>query len=300
MCFREIQKMKTNEILCRRYHLGNVRSFTPVNPGTVAQVWNLETDMGRYLLRTLTGQAQGELEWAIFRHLRGAGFDRSPAILTTRSGVPMAELDGVWYQVQEYCPGTRPDPSAPGTAGKIAETVVELTRALAGFWGTAGMPDRFDLASVWAEHRQNWPLLELPISLEEADRRVAELSALPSQEVQLVHGDLGLWNMLETGNAVHVIDFGEARMGDPYFDLASALAGLINHSPPELQRANAAEFLAKCREEIDRDLPRLTGQLSLWVWRGFAQCARTPNAWKKMAQRFYNALIWCEENLHEL
>ena len=288
------------EYFCGLYGLGALQTFTPIRSGTVARVWKLETDTGHYLLRTLTGKEQGEREWAIFRHLRDRCFHRSPAILTTREGGSMAEVEDVWYQVQEFCSGTMPDPSVPGTAGKIAKTVVELTLALAGFCGTAGMPDRFDLASVWAEHRQNWPLLELPISLEEADRRVAKLTVLPSVCSQTIHGDLGLWNMLEMKNAVHVIDFGEARMGDPYFDLASALAGLINHSPPELQRAATAEFLAKCREEIDLDLPRLTGQISLWVWRGLAQCARTPNAWKKMAQRFHNALIWCEENLHEL
>jgi len=99
---------------------------------------------------------------------------------------------------------------------------------------------------------------------------------------------------------IRVIDFGEARMGDPYFDLASALAGLINHSSPENRKQAAAEVLGACRKQMELDLGRLSDQIALWVWRGMAQCVREPAAWKTMAKRFYNALIWCEENLHEL
>lgn len=280
--------------LCDQYQLGRFRSAAELNSGTVAQVWRLETDSGTFLVRTLTDQGQGEKEWNIHRHLRTRGFTAMPAIV-----VPYLEQGGLWYQVQEYCPGRRPSPERPGTAGKIADMAARLVLAAAGCTVT-DVSDRFDLASVWAEYRLNWPLLELPFSQSEADRRVAELSAIPVKDQQIIHGDLGLWNMLEEEGTIRVIDFGEARLGDPYFDLASALAGLINHSSAEDRRKNAAEFLAVCRENMIVDMDRLAKQIDLWVWRGLAQCVRNPNPWKQMAQRFYHALIWCEENLHEL
>ena len=289
-----MRKHMNFKYLCDQYQLGRFRSVAELNPGTSSRVWRLDTDRGSFLVRTLSGQEQGEREWSTYRHLRERGFTAMPTVF-----VPCFEQGGLWYQVQEYCSGRRPSPEQPETAGKIADMVTGLVLAAAGCT-TADFTDRFDLASVWSEYRLNWPLLELPFSQSEADRRVEELSAIPVKGRQVIHGDLGLWNMLEDGDVIRVIDFGEARMGDPYFDLASALAGLINHSTEESRSANATEFLAVCRERMELDMGRLTCQVSLWVWRGLAQCVRNPAGWKQMAQRFYHALIWCEENLHEL
>jgi homoserine kinase type II len=134
-----------------------------------------------------------------------------------------------------------------------------------------------------------------------ADRAVAELSALPIRDKQVIHGDLGPWNLLmQDSGELFVIDFGEARLGDPYFDLASALAGLINHAPAPLRTHVADEFLSQCRALISLDLPRLRQQLRLWAWRGLAQCVQAPergSVWPQMAQRFYHALCWAEEEL---
>lgn len=288
------------QAFCTLYSLGSLRSAAPIRSGTTAQIWKLETAQGVFLLRTLSGPAQGELEWAIARHLLQKKVCRVPAILPAAGGVPWAELGGTYFQVQAFCPGERPSLSRPGTAGKIAETAVRLAGALSHFVPPHAMPDRFDLASVWAAHRQNWPQLELPLSLAQADARVAALSALPWRDPQLIHGDLGLWNMLEQDGEITVIDFGEARLGDPYFDLAAALGGVINHSEAARSRENAAEFLAVCRQFIPLDTHRLLEQISVWNWRGLAQCVRAPQAWKRMAQRFYHAIIWCEENFDEL
>ena len=281
--------------LCQQFDLGRFKAACPMAPGTVAQVWRLETDISTYLVRTLRDQEQGEREWSIHRHLRKHGFSSMPAIL-----VPCFQQAGRWYQIQEFCSGDRPSLERPGTVGRIAVMVTELMKAAEGCTAAMDVPDRFDLASVWSEFRLNWPLLELPLPQGDADRWVERLSALTSSNRQLIHGDLGLWNMLERKNEIRVIDFGEARQGDPYFDLASALAGLINHSSPENRKQNAAEFLAMCRERMTLDMERLENQVFLWVWRGLAQCVREPEAWKNMAQRFYHALIWCKENLHEL
>ena len=287
--------MMNFKYLCDQYQLGRFRSVAQRNPGTTAQVWQLETDFGTFLVRTLRDKRQGELEWNIHQHLRSRDFAAMPAIV-----VPYFEQGGLWYQVQEFCPGARPSPERTGTARRIASMVTQLMRAAEGCTPVVDFPDRFDLASVWSEYRINWPLLELPLTQDEADQWVERLSACLAFDQQLIHGDLGLWNMLEEDDKIRVIDFGEARRGDPYFDLASALAGLINHSTAESRKGNAAEFLAACREHMTVNMERLTDQIFLWVWRGLAQCVRDPAAWKQMAQRFYHALIWCEENLHEL
>lgn len=280
--------------LCDQYQLGRFRSTAELKPGTSSQVWRLDTDCGAFLVRTLSGREQGEREWNIHRHLRERDFTAMPAIL-----VPYFEQNGLWFQVQEFVRGARPDPASTGTAGAIARMVKELTQALAHCpW--VGGADRFDLAVAWQQGREFWSLLETPYTLHQAEDEISRCCAIPEQSAQVIHGDLGPWNMIvDEHGAVFVIDFGEARMGDPYFDFASALGGLINHTSADLRQPVCREFL----DELDSDRGRLLEQLRLWVWRGLAQWAilagnGVPGA--KMAARFINALHWAEENLHEL
>ena len=285
--------------LCQQYDLGRFLDASELKPGTASRVWKMDTEGGVFLVRTLRDREQGEREGMIVRCLRAAGFDRCPAVLTTAQGAPMTALDGVWYQVQEYCPGTRPDPAAPGIAGAIARTVKELTLSLAHCPFIDGA-DRFDLAGAWQRGKEYWPLLETGMTLQQAEQMVLRCCTILEQDVQVIHGDLGPWNMMVDGQgAVSVIDFGEARMGDPYFDYASALGGIINHTGPEGRVSACRGFLAV----LDPDRDRLLEQLRLWVWRGLAQWAilagnGVPGA--KMAARFINALHWAEENLYDL
>ena len=287
-----------SQLISRRYGLVGISDVQLVRPGTVAQVWRLSSTQGEFLVRTLTGPGQGEREWTIFRHLAGHGFTQTPYILPTADGAPAAELDGVWYQVQRYCPGTRPDPAQPGVPREMAKLAVRLEAALVSCPAICSPADRFDLATVWAQFRLNWTNLSLPLSLEEADREVARCCGLPIRDRQVIHGDLGPWNLLRPPEGeLLVIDFGEARMGDPYFDLASLLGGLVNHSPAELRQRVCGEFLTEYQRHAPLDLPRLREQLELWVWRGLAQCVRSGSNWAGMAARFYNALTWAKEEL---
>lgn len=285
--------------LCQLYSLGTLQSTAPVRPGTVAKVWRLDTDQGVFLVRTLAGKEQGEREWTIARHLLSRGFSRFPSILTLSDGAPMLELDGVWYQVQELLPGGMPRPEEPGTAAAIARMVKELTGALADC-PPIEAADRFELGAAWEEGRAFWPLLETPFSLEQTEAEIARCCAIPEQARQVIHGDLGPWNMIQNGDGtVSVIDFGEARMGDPCFDYASALGGVINHTPPECRAAVCRDFL----RELDCDRQRLMEQLRLWVWRGLAQWAILAGQGVpavQMASRFCHALSWAEENLYDL
>lgn len=290
--------MKFND-LCQQYSLGTLQGIAPVRPGTTAQVWRLDTDQGAFLVRTLAGKEQGEREWTITQHLLSRGFSRFPAILTASGGAPMVERDGVWYQMQELLPGGMPHPEEQGTAAAIARMVRELAGALADC-PPIEAADRFELGAAWEGGREFWPLLETPFSPEQAAAEIARCRALPERERQVIHGDLGPWNMIQNGDgSVSVIDFGEARMGDPCFDFASALGGVINHTPPECRAAVCRDFLG----ELDCDRQRLMEQLRLWVWRGLAQWAilagqGVPAA--KMASRFCHALSWAEENLYDL
>ena len=160
------------EYFCTLYHLGALHSATPLPGGTMSQVWQLETETGTFLLRTLTGREQGEREWAVTRTLSANGFTRFPAIRTV-GDTPCTEAEGVWYQVQEWMTGDMPDPTRPGLAFAMGQTVKELTRCMPeglihgdlGPWNMLSTPDglfvidfgsvregdsRFDFAAAFA------------------------------------------------------------------------------------------------------------------------------------------------------
>lgn len=239
--------------LCRAYGLGKPLAVAALRPGTAARVWRLDTVAGPLVLRTLSGPAQGEAEWCIFRHLRTRGFTATPELLPTQAGAPWAELEGRCWQLQRLYPGAAPDGGRAGTVRAAAALAVELGAALA------------DCASVGAG------------------------------EGQVIHGDLGPWNLLDTGRDLLVLDFGAARMGDPYFDLAALLAGFINHAAPTDRPRVLAEFLDGAGTP---DRGRLLEQIRLWA-------AVNTAAWSVpgrpgaagMLLKFQNALTWAEEAL---
>ena len=110
----------------------------------------------------------------------------------------------------------------------------------------------------------------------------------------VIHGDLGPWNLLECEDGrLAVIDLGSVRQGDPYFDYASLLGGVINHTSAETRKSVCGDFL----RELDCDRDRLLNQLCLWAEQGIAEWQDRS---EKMVSRFINARNWAEENLHEL
>ena len=109
---------------------------------------------------------------------------------------------------------------------------------------------------------------------------------------------MGLWNLLlGPDGAVWVIDFGEARMGDPYFDIASLLCSLLHHVTPERRRKTCSEFLTAYEEQSPLDRNQLAEQMELWAWRALAQCARQGPTMAAAADRFLHTLMWVKENL---
>ena len=228
--------------ICKAYNLGELQAYEELPGGTDARTWKL-TARGYYLVRTLRDREQGERELALCVHLIRQDFYDMAVVYDTEDGEPALEVGGVWYQVQEFCPGHRPVAGRAGVAARIARTVKSLA---------ACMPEG------------------------------------------MIHGDLGLWNMVaQEGGAIRILDFGSAREGDPYFDYAAAFAGIINHTTDKTRENACREFLAG----LDADRDRLLAQLRLWAEEGVR---RWQDADDTMTKRFYRALKWAEEHIHEL
>lgn len=94
-------------------------------------------------------------------------------------------------------------------------------------------------------------------------RALAEVPT-PDGPRPFIHGDLGPWNLLSSGGRLWVVDFSAARPGEPYYDLASLLAGLLNHGEDALRPRLLSAFLAAMEESAPCDLPLLSAQLRRW------------------------------------
>lgn len=111
--------------ICKAYNLGELREYTKLEGGTAADAWKL-TANGYFFVRTLPDRAQAERELAVNIHLIKQDFYNMAVVFDTEDGEPALQVDGVWYQVQEFCIGKMPNPSRPGMAAKVARTVKEL------------------------------------------------------------------------------------------------------------------------------------------------------------------------------
>lgn len=110
----------------------------------------------------------------------------------------------------------------------------------------------------------------------------------------VIHGDLGPWNLVQCEDGrLMVIDFGEARTGDPYFDYAALFGGVVNHTPAELRETVCREFLTA----LDCDRVRLLEQLRCWAEQGVRDWTGKSD---QMIARFNHALSWAKEHLYDL
>lgn len=87
---------------------------------------------------------------------------------------------------------------------------------------------------------------------------------------EIIHGDLGIWNMIWTNNEIKIIDFGESRMGDYYFDIAGALCSSIgyNESIKKVDELYGAFIDTYSQNFFKINTSRLLSYIRLWYWRG--------------------------------
>lgn len=215
------------EAILGAYGVGRLVRATPAGHGTTSHAWRVHTEAGEWILRRLADQAQADREYAIAAHvLRTA--DVVPTILPTGTGAAAAWVDGAPYSLQRFVGDSRP-PRWEDALRKLGERIGLLHRALRGFGHTSPAIDRFDPGQAWASIEPIWPTVAagLPERWRHASvfARCADLQAEVDHggDGQWIHADLGVWNVAWDATLPFVVDFGEARCGNPLFDAAAVL-----------------------------------------------------------------------------
>ena len=222
------------ENICEKYPISHIVSYEKVKSGNTAETFLINSKSKKWILRKLKGKVQGDAEFAITSHLCNRGVNCVSPITPTKDGNPYFCFGRDYYNLQEYINGIVPKVSDKQMIQEIAKSVAYMQNALSDSEIIINSKDRFDLLDLWEKGNTLWENLyynnKVPYSTKEVEEIFMELYLETAGNNEIIHGDLGIWNMIWTNNEIKIIDFGESRMGDYYFDIAGALCSSIGYN----------------------------------------------------------------------
>lgn len=264
--------------LLSNFGLKNVVNIEKLEGGHTGETFLVETVENKYVLRKLKNQTQAILEEAVFQHLNKASY--LPALIKAKNHY-YVEYEASWYNLQFFFQSG----GSFFSFQEIAETIALLHQQLADFDSSYNQCDRYEILPLWFKNWYNWDffadLFNLPLS--DMHHEIARVAALTNDKSEWIHGDLGKWNIL-IGNEIKIIDFGEMRKGNIYFDLASSLTSLIGYVSSE------ATMIAQLKEFISAyfsvrkqpfDQVKLLNYIELWFYRGVLSLSENVYASKQ-------------------
>ena len=244
-----------------------ILAVSALQQGTTSDACLVETADGSYVLRKVSREA-AKVEFAVSRLLAGSGM--AAEILPTRMGQGWLEQDGACFNLQRRIAGNAIRSCDAVTFRAAGCALGRMHRALSGCRDT-GVQDRFSLSALLARATARHAFLRTQTpEAQTLHQLAARLRPLEDERVQLIHGDLGVWNMLRTRDGVAFIDFGEARQGHPYMDIAAAMTSLLSLEQDGTRLASDASlFLESYVSEVGPvNQPLLADYVSLWQLRG--------------------------------
>ncbi|QSX06452.1 phosphotransferase [Sedimentibacter sp. zth1] len=269
------------DIICN-YPIGNLISYYKIEKGNTADTYFIETELGEWILRKIKNREQGYTEFGIVNHLLNIGIECVPKIVESLDNKATVCIQGKFYNLQEYFKGNEPAIEDVKIISKVAESIALVQKGLDTCHIAFENTDRFEIKYQWENAKNIWQELYtkniVAFSNKDVENIVRKLSDLSSSNKQIIHGDLGIWNMLYKDDVLKIIDFGEARMGDYYFDIAGALASISEKSkniPIEIICDEFIESYAKKKFLLDTN--KLLSYIHLWYWRGILAIALSSN-----------------------
>ncbi|MBB6020986.1 Ser/Thr protein kinase RdoA (MazF antagonist) [Paenibacillus sp. JGP012] len=263
------------------YDIGRIQRLVVMKQGTSSDAKCVESSAGRFVLRKLRNEQQAVNEERLHHVMSLQNI--SPALVIARNGLSYVHLNDEIYNLQYYVEETVPYDQA-------TIHFVEFGKMLARFHHAAhkleivDQPDRFALPLLWSqvcdEVRGSSSMI---CSLEGQVQQCIEYAV---RKESVIHGDLGVWNMLFTKQKTLLIDFGEVRRGDPHVDVAAALTSMIPATATENECFSILEDVMKGYAQAEGLLTRdrLYEQIHLWMLRGWLAWIRERGVTSPMVQ----------------
>lgn len=99
------------------------------------------------------------------------------------------------------------------------------------------------------------------------EERYLEYKNYATDSLTNIHGDLGSWNLFFDNKYINVIDFGEAGLGDPFFDLAAVVESL------NLKNAEITDLMYGYGHNDSKSMVNLSYMRKKWRLRGIIYLA---------------------------
>lgn len=224
-----------------------------------------------YILRKLISCRQGIAEYRISEILSEEGV--SPKIVPNCLGEAFSEFDGACYNLQEYISGKRITRCDEETVCLMAQSVARMHQNLSLLEMEDSLPDRFSLDKLMKNcdsESLGQILTECKIDKKAFWELCQRACQLETESRQWIHGDLGIWNFIQTEDRAVIIDFGECRRGSIYFDLAAVVTSLLSREDSKEQKRVYFDIFEKVYEEHYQKICRekLLEFIQLWYLRG--------------------------------
>ncbi|ETT54393.1 phosphotransferase [Paenibacillus sp. FSL H7-689] len=254
------------------YDIGNIVGFSAIEHGNSSKAMLIESTQGKFVLRKLRNEQQAWIEYEMVQAL--ASVNISPSIVQTKYEIPYITYNNEIYNLQIYIEDLLPRSQSNIDFVRLGQ-VIDLFHRMTNHLKVAGMEDRFELSQLWREV-SNVVLASSSEQIRMLAQLTEECLKFRKTNHSVIHGDLGMWNLLFTKESIYIIDFSEVRMDDHHFDLAAVLTSTI---PSSTHRQELGKIMADfedgyVQENADFNRRQLYEQLQVWMLRGFLAVIR--------------------------
>jgi homoserine kinase type II len=247
------------ERVLRCYPLGQLTEACRVKQGFINENWLVVTTRGRFFVkRRHQSYCHAELiraQHELLQHLRRHSFP-APRLMKTLKEDSILELDGRWYEIQDFIDGIPYDPNRPAHLQQCALTLGLYHRYVEGF----GRPVFRTLGDLYAPATAHQALARLltawrfdknPLLSDLIKRLRAEVRRLAARFAHygplprlVIHGDYYADNLIFEGDSiVGVVDYDRARWEARVAELSEAVIYFASPRASQMQHIVYPGFL---------------------------------------------------------
>lgn len=235
----------------KKHYALNIDEVEPIGDGQTSQVLKIITDKDNYILKSQLNIHVAVNEFNCLDALSKMGL--SPEPVCTVEGETFIDLNGSTYILMKYIESDVIDKSKLDFHS-IGKTISVMHHHL----NTVNLlptEDRFDEIQM-IEEVENMTLKSAFY------KKFKEYDYNATEPCSIIHGDLGSWNLIKNDKNILVIDFGEVRLGNPYFDLAAVTESL------KLNQSEGKQLLIGYGHHDENSFSYFSNMRRKWVLRG--------------------------------
>lgn len=227
------------------YALGTLYGVTQASRGFVNETAFIQTSSGRYVVRRnhrRLGKAAQLYRHELINHLCEQDFP-TPALIPTRDGETLLELEGRFFEIMTYVEGEDFDPNRPQQRTSVGATLARYHQAVQDFppppFGDQSQ-QRYSSLNIMAliENLLMRDVMgELYVPLMWYSKRASELRSAFSEAAYarlphlIIHGDIHRDNLLFAGDdVIALLDYDQIAWDARIVDIADALIAFATSS----------------------------------------------------------------------